>query len=82
MQYLYFKPRMSRSKHESSGDVAGTVLYFSRACTVRLKYFLLYVFGFFFFLYYLCEKYYKPITVQCYIADCGSWVPRLSLLDL
>ena len=47
VQDLYFKPRMSRRKHESSGDVAGTVLYFSRACTVRLKYFLLYVFGVF-----------------------------------
>ena len=27
VQYLYFNPRMSRSKHKSSGDdVAGTVL--------------------------------------------------------
>ena len=25
---------------------------------------------------YLCEKYYKLITVQYYIADCVSWVPR------
>ena len=30
----------------------------------------------------LCEKYYKPITVQYYIADCVSWVPRLTLVDL
>ena len=30
----------------------------------------------------LCEKYYKPITVQNYIADCVSWVPQLTLLDL
>ena len=30
-------------------------------------------------MYYLCEKYYKPITVQYYIADCVSWVPRLTL---
>ena len=35
-----------------------------------------------FFMYYLREKYYKPITVQYYIADCVSWVPRLILLDL
>ena len=35
-----------------------------------------------FFMYYLCEKYYKPITVQHYIANCVSWVPRLTLLDL
>ena len=33
-------------------------------------------------MYYLCEKYYKPITVQYYIADCVSQVPRLTLLDL
>ena len=31
---------------------------------------------------YLSEKYYKPITVQYYIADCVIWVPRLTLLDL
>ena len=31
---------------------------------------------------YLCEKYYKPITVRYYIADCVSWVPRLTSLDL
>ena len=30
-------------------------------------------------MYYLCEKYYKPITV---IADCVSGVPTLTLLDL
>ena len=27
---------------------------------------------------HLCEKYYKPITVQYYIANCVTWVPRLS----
>ena len=27
-------------------------------------------------MYYLCEKYYKPITVQYYIANCISWVLR------
>ena len=36
----------------------------------------------FLFMYYLCEKYYKPMTVQYYIADGVSWVPRLTLLDL
>ena len=34
------------------------------------------------FMYYLRDKYYKPITVQNYLADCVSWVPRLTLLDL
>ena len=29
-------------------------------------------------MYYLCEKYHKPITVQYYIADCVSWVPGLT----
>ena len=35
-------------------------------------------------MYYLCEKYYKPITVQYYMASyvINSWVPRLTLLDL
>ena len=26
----------------------------------------------FVFMYYLCEKYYKPITAQNYIAECVS----------
>ena len=34
------------------------------------------------FIYCLCEKYYKPITVQYYIVDCVSWGTRLTLLDL
>ena len=57
------------------------LLYFSRYCTVRLKMFSLFLclLG---FMYYLYEKYYKPITVQYYIADCVSWVARLTLLDL
>ena len=33
-------------------------------------------------MYYLCEKYYESIIVQYYIADCVSWVPRLTLLAL
>ena len=33
-------------------------------------------------MYYLCEKYYKPITVQHYVANCVSWEPKLILLDL
>ena len=34
------------------------------------------------FMCYLWEKYYKPTTVQCHVANCVSWVPRLTLLDL
>ena len=45
------------------------------SCCAVLLYFTLYckiknVFCLFFFMDYLCEKYYKPITVQDYIADC------------
>ena len=58
----------------------GCQLYFSRYCIVRLKNFF---FNFcFFFMHYLCEKYYKPITIQYSIADSVSWVPRLTVLDL
>ena len=59
-----------------------TVLpYFSRYCTVRLKMFSLF-FVCLFCMYYLCENYCKPITVQYYVANCVSWVPKLTLLDL
>ena len=29
-------------------------------------------------MYYVCEKYYKPITVQHYITNYVSWVPRIA----
>ena len=54
------------------------LLYFSRYCTARLK-------MFYFLLLFLCVIYMKSITnitVQYYIADCVSQVPRLTLLDL
>ena len=56
------------------------LLYFSGYCTVRLKMFSL--FFMFVFMYYLCEKYHKPIMVQYCIASCLSWVPWLTLLNL
>ena len=37
---------------------------------------------FIFVMCYLWEKYYKPIAVQYYIADCVSRAARLTLLDL
>ena len=81
MQHLYFKPRMSGSRHKSSGDVAGiTVLFKVLHCKIKKMSSLFLVF--FFFMYYLCEKYYKPIATQYYIADWVSWVPRLTLSDL
>ena len=30
-------------------------------------------------MYYFCEEYYKPITVQCYMAYCVSWIHRVTL---
>ena len=36
----------------------------------------------FLYTYYLCEKYYKPITVQYDITKSVNWVRRLTLLDL
>ena len=29
-------------------------------------------------MYSLCEKYYKSLMIQCYIADCVTWVPWLN----
>ena len=47
VQYLSFKPKMSRSKHKSSGDVLLTgascytvPLYFTKYCTVSFKMFI------------------------------------------
>ena len=51
------------------------LLYFS-----RLK--IYFIFCVCFFMYYLCKKYCKPVTVQYCVVDCVSWVPRLTLLDL
>ena len=56
--YLYFKPRMSESKYKSSSDVAdNTVLFRVLYCKIKN------ILGLFVFMYYLCEKYYKTITV-------------------
>ena len=52
------------------------LLYFSRL-KICIFYFLC-----LFFMYYLCKKNYKPVTVQYCVVDCVSWVPRLTLLDL
>ena len=34
------------------------------------------------FIYHLCEKCYKPITVEYNIADYVSYIPRLTFLDI
>ena len=80
---------MSGRKCKSSSDGAGTakkrqplycttVLFKVLYCKIKNVFFIFCVF----LMYYLCEKYYKPIIVQYYIANCVSWVPRLTLLDL
>ena len=57
-----------------------TVLFKVLYCKMKNVFFIFCVC--LFFMYYLCEKYYKPITVQYYIADCDRWLPRLTLLAL
>lgn len=65
-----FVPSPGRSEASVKAVVKQLVLVsFSRYSTVRLEMF----FVVFVFMYCLCEKYYKPIAVQCYIADCVSW---------
>ena len=61
---------------------------YASCCTILLYFFkVLYckiknVYFFICLMYYFCEKYYRSITVQYYIADCIYWVSRLILLDL
>lgn len=57
------------------------LLYFSRYYTIRLK-MVIFCIYLFFLIYHLCEKCYKPITAQYNIADCVSYIPRLTFLDL
>ena len=40
------------------------------------------MYSLFFAAFYLCENHYKLITVQCYMADYVSWVPKITLWDL
>ena len=58
---------------------ASVLYYCTFQSTVWLKILSIFVF---LCTYYLCEKYYKPIIVKCYPADCVSWVPKVTLLDL
>lgn len=88
---------MSLRKHKSMDEVSNpsgllnqcqplyaiyciTLLYFSRYYAVGLN--MSSLFFCVWFLCIICMKCYKPIIVQCYIADCLSQVFRLTLLDL
>ena len=55
------------------------LLYSSRCCAVRSK--MLSVF-LCFSLYYFCDKYYKPIMVQHYIANCVGLMGKRDLCGL
>ena len=55
------------------------LLHTSKCCAIRFKMFSLF---FVFFYVLFAWKYFKPITVQYYTANCVSWVPGLTLLDL
>ena len=61
LQSVYFKPRKLGSKGNSRSDAAGTtVLSKVPYCKTKMfSYFLCLL-----FMYYLGEKYYKPVIVQ------------------
>ena len=56
-----------------------TVLFRVLYCEIKN---VVFIFCICFFMYCLCEKYYKLIIVQYCTANCVSWVPRLTLFDL
>ena len=72
---------MSGSQYKSRSDVAGTTVLSKVLCKVGCKIKMFSLFFCLLFMCYLCEKYYKPISVQYYVADCVTWGPRLALLD-
>ena len=78
VEYITFTSYLFTQYQPLCASCCALLLYFSRYCTVRLKMLLYFLFEF--FVYYLCEKYYKPIRVQNYIVNCASWVPRPILL--
>ena len=49
---------------------------------IKIKKEVFSIFCVFFKMCYLCEKYYKPVRVLYYTADCVGWTLRLNLLDL
>ena len=65
VQYPYFKPRMSRSKCKSISGVVDTTVFFKILYCKILNVYFLWV-----FFLHLCEKYYKPITVQYQTEGC------------
>ena len=64
VQHLYFKPRMSGSKCESSDDAVGTAVLL-KVMQYKIKnVFFIFLCLIFNVMYYFCEKHYKPMIVQ------------------
>ena len=61
---------------ECSSVLPAAVLDYStfRGTVCKIKFFCYFLC---FFMYCLHEKYYKSVTVQYYIVNCVSWVPKL-----
>ena len=76
---LYFKPGCRETSIKAAG-YGWNYCTCQRAVRQEQKCFLYFLC--LLFMCYWCEKYYKPIIVQYYMANCIRWVPRLSLLDL
>ena len=81
---IFISSQDVQSKYKGSGATAGTkkhqLLFLLKVLYCKILKFSLF-FGFVFYAY-LCEKCYKPITVQYCLADCAYWIPSLTLLDM
>ena len=64
---------MPRSKLKSRGDVTGTTVLL-KVLHYKSKNVFFTFSCLFFIMYYLCEKYYIPINVQYYVADCVRYL--------
>ena len=73
-----FQAQMPRSKQKSSSGVDGTALYILKYYNCKIKNALVLCL---LSTYYLCEKYYKPITVEYYKVNCDSWTQLMDLIS-
>ena len=71
----------SRAQSRKLVHVSGVPCHMSASSTRGCTFVCFTVFCLF-SMFYLCKNYYKPIRAQYYTADCVSWIPRLTLLDL
>ena len=87
LQLYYFRPAtvplsvtVLACSLDTSPLYASCVQDLSRYCAIRWQMISLF-FSLFFYVLFVWKKYYKPMQVSHCIADCVSWVPRLTLLD-